>query len=189
MTTAKQAAANRRNARKSTGPKTREGKLRASMNALAHGLCATEPVVPGEDPARYRQVVEALRAEYEPRTPLEMLLVERAVAGLWRLARLQRIEAELLTANPAMYRQQSDYLKVVARDGSLEPTTGELLAESYRRLDAWQLSRYEATIERGVHRSLAALDRRRASDGPALAQAAGILASENDETKPTARKP
>ncbi|MFO7597397.1 MAG: hypothetical protein R6W92_13765 [Desulfocurvibacter africanus] len=113
----------------------------------------------------------------ETSTPLEMLLVERAVAGLWRLARLQRIEAELLTADPAMHRQQSDYLKVMARNGSLEPTTGELLAESYRRLDAWQLSRYEATIERAVYRALAALDRRRASSEPTIAQAAGVLAN------------
>lgn len=177
MTTARQAAANRRNARKSTGPKSREGKLRVSMNALAHGLCATEPVVPGEDPARYRQVLEALRAEYEPRTPLEMLLLERAAAGLWRLARLQRIEAALLTADPAMRRQQADHLKIVARDGSLEPTSGELLAASYRRLDAWQLSRHEATIERAVYRALAVLDRRRASDGPTIAQAADALAN------------
>lgn len=178
MTTAKQAEANRRNARKSTGPKTREGKLRASMNALKHGLCATEPVVPGEDPARYRQVIEALRAEYDPRTPLEMLLLERAAAGLWRLARLQRIEAELLTADPAMHRQHADYLKVVGRNGSLEPTSGELLAESYRRLDAWQLSRHEATIERAVFRALSVLDRRRASDEPTIAQAAVALAGQ-----------
>lgn len=178
MTTAKQAAANRRNSRKSTGPKSREGKLRASMNALRHGLCATMPVVPGEDPEHYRRVMEALRVEYDPRTPLEAMLVERAAAGLWRLARLQRIEAELLTADPAMHRRHADYFKVMARDGSLEPTAGELLAESYRRLDAWQLSRYEATIERAVYRALSVLDRRRDSGGPALTQGLDALANE-----------
>ena len=40
MTTAKQVAANRANAKQSTGPKTALGKIRASRNALSHGLSA-----------------------------------------------------------------------------------------------------------------------------------------------------
>jgi hypothetical protein len=40
MTSDLKIAANRKNSKKSTGPRTHEGKLRASHNALRHGLAA-----------------------------------------------------------------------------------------------------------------------------------------------------
>jgi hypothetical protein len=49
MTSEKQAEANRRNALKSTGPKTPEGKNAVRLNALKHGLLSQEILLPGED--------------------------------------------------------------------------------------------------------------------------------------------
>ena len=56
MTTDKQIEANRRNAEKSTGPRSEEGKARSSMNAIKHGLRAEQPVILGENPADYQRV-------------------------------------------------------------------------------------------------------------------------------------
>ncbi len=38
---------NRRNARRSTGPRTEEGKSIAKLNAVKHGILSAEVVVPG----------------------------------------------------------------------------------------------------------------------------------------------
>ena len=42
MTSERKKAANRRNAQKSTGPRTEEGKARVRLNALKHGLAAAK---------------------------------------------------------------------------------------------------------------------------------------------------
>ena len=67
MTSLKQIEANRRNALKSTGPRSEEGKQRSSRNALRHGLTAETVVEPLEDPEDYKLFEEAIAAEYDAR--------------------------------------------------------------------------------------------------------------------------
>src|SRR5687768_17091307 len=62
-TSARRLAANRRNAQRSTGPRTDAGKRRASRNALKHGLCSTSACLPGECPAAYATFVRELEEE------------------------------------------------------------------------------------------------------------------------------
>jgi len=94
MISAKQLDANRRNAEKSTGPRTPEGKAAASMNALQHGLRARRTVLPDENEEHFNQLCEDLEAEWQPRTPTERMLVEQMATDQWILARLARRERQ-----------------------------------------------------------------------------------------------
>jgi hypothetical protein len=97
MTSEKQARANRRNALKSTGPKTPDGKAAIRYNATKHGLLSREVLLPGEDENTLRELGELLRGELQPVGELENLLVDRIVAAHWRLRRLGWVEAGIFS--------------------------------------------------------------------------------------------
>src|SRR5215211_71824 len=92
MTSEKKAEANRRNALKSTGPKTPEGKDAVRLNALRHGLLSQDILLPGEDEEALRELDEHLRDELQPVGELESLFVDRIISAYWRLQRLGRVE-------------------------------------------------------------------------------------------------
>ncbi len=81
MASEKKVEANRRNAQKSTRPKTPEGKAAVRLNAAKHGLLSREAVLPGEDEAAFAGLGERLSAELQPVGELEGLLVERIAAA------------------------------------------------------------------------------------------------------------
>jgi hypothetical protein len=94
------AEASRRNGAKSRGPKTPEGKARASQNALKHGLRAQKHMLlPGESTAEYQRLEAALLEELAPEGALQAVLARRVVAAAWRLERVERIEAEVFAWN------------------------------------------------------------------------------------------
>jgi hypothetical protein len=92
MTSDKQADANRRNALKSTGPKTPEGKAVTRLNAVKHGLLSKDVLLPGDDESALKELGDRLRNELQPSGELEDQLVEQVIAGFWRLRRLRRVE-------------------------------------------------------------------------------------------------
>ncbi len=96
MTSLKQIEANRRNAAKSTGPTTVNGKRASRRNALRHGFTAETVLEPLEDPEEYRTFEAAIVAEYLPQSPVEQELVHRLASLFWRLRRATSIETGLL---------------------------------------------------------------------------------------------
>ena len=153
MTSEKKAEANRRNALKSTGPKTPEGNAIVRLNALKHGLLSREVLLPGEDEGVLRELAEGLRAELRPVGELENLLVDRITSLLWRLRRLGRVEAGIFV--------QESYGEVRVPDTS---TLGLAFLRDGNGANAFsKLSRYETAVERCLYKALHALQRSQAA--------------------------
>lgn len=95
MSSLRQIAANRRNALKSTGPITAEGKERSRGNAVRHGLTAETVIVALEDQEDYQAFEAAVIADYDSETAVERELVLRLASVLWRLRRATGIETAL----------------------------------------------------------------------------------------------
>jgi len=98
MATEAQIHANRKNAGKSTGPKTAEGKAKVSQNAVTHGLRAQRDIIIGEDPAEFAAHRRQLLAELAPVGAMQTMLAERVVHLSWRLRRAERIQNEVFDA-------------------------------------------------------------------------------------------
>ena len=88
MATERQIQANRRNAQKSTGPKTPRGRAAVRLNSLKHGLNAKTLILPGENRADYKALLHSLEAEHQPTTPRERRLVMQSAKATWRLRRI-----------------------------------------------------------------------------------------------------
>ena len=95
MTTFKQIEANRRNARRSTGPVSTEGKLRSRRNAARHGLTAETVIGTLEDAEDYKAFEAAVIADYDAQSAVERELVLRLASLLWRIRRATTMETGL----------------------------------------------------------------------------------------------
>jgi hypothetical protein len=104
MTSDRQIAANRRNAAKSTGPTTEQGKQRSRRNALRHGLTAETVISTLEDAQDYKAFEEAIAADFDAQSAVERELVLRLAGLLWRLRRTTRIEAGLFDIKQPVWK-------------------------------------------------------------------------------------
>jgi hypothetical protein len=92
MVSEKQLEANRRNAQKSTGPKTAEGKSSSSRNNLRHGLTGQISLLPTEDREAHDAFCNELIESFNPETPMERQLANSIAEDSWRLNRAGAIE-------------------------------------------------------------------------------------------------
>jgi len=143
----KQLEANRQNA-KLGGVKTEKGKAVSKYNAIKHGLLSKEVLLEDEDEAKLIEVGKKLRAELEPQTEFELVLVDRITANVWRLRRVMQIEQEMI----------ADDRKNTYNGGA--KTLGQAFSIDFANSDTYgKLIRYETSIERGIYKALHELQR------------------------------
>ncbi len=168
MATEAQKLANRRNAQKSTGPRTSEGKAAVSQNAIQHGLLTRQNVISSESQADFDLYREQMLGELAPASPMESMLAERIVSLSWRLKRAGRIQNQTIdalnadnTSSPLSKLAQSLLFKNhdQSQDGlstsAAHLTLGRMAIKDFanaRVLD--RLLMYERRIEHSLYKTL-----------------------------------
>jgi len=178
----RKAEANRRNASKSTGPRTPQGKSWSRRNALKHGILASQAVIATIEGRAERKLfeatVEGLAQDFQPVGTYEQLLVQEIAACFWRKRRLLTFEnraafqvrdrpVTALVNNPhdhagwrtAFYLQGG---KLVTTDQVYDAAglSGITLPDE---ADTMRVIRYEAAINRTRERAVRSLREMRAA--------------------------
>jgi hypothetical protein len=128
MTSFRQIEANRRNARKSTGPTTEEGKQRSRCNAVRHGLTAETVIGALEDAEDYQAFEAAIIADYDAQSAVERELVLRLASLLWRLRRATTMETGL-------FEIQADHLSGFRQTRQVRPASREFVYALFGQSD------------------------------------------------------
>jgi hypothetical protein len=166
--------ANRENAKKSTGPRTPEGKAASSRNRLVHGLRANKHILIGDDnPADFLLLLQSLDETFRPVGEGEEMLITQIAHDQWRLERALPMDA-------AIFRQRLEAVDSVdhgrrqslinerrnhERDPKMyapapdPPAEGDRLARAFMndcsKLNSLAaLTRYKAAIQLSIDRSL-----------------------------------
>src|SRR5580704_13025529 len=98
MATAAQIAANQENAKKSTGPRTVEGKRRSSLNALTFGLFSNDirQLFSDEDRIRYDDFIKIHSDAFLPKGPNEEWLANKIAETMFLLDRAHDLNLHIL---------------------------------------------------------------------------------------------
>ena len=156
MATQSQIDANRRNAQKSTGPTTPEGRAAVRHNALKHGLTAEILIPSMEEQPEFDRLCDAFETEYQPVGPTEESLLENLAAAKWRLSRARKAETGFfLKRSLDLEHESQDYRELPANGRlalivDLDSAGPDTLAK---------ISRYEARLERSFYKALTELRR------------------------------
>jgi hypothetical protein len=129
MTSFRQIDANRRNARKSTGPRTEEGKQRSRCNAVRHGLTAETVIGALEDAEDYQAFEAAIIADYDAQSAVERELVLRLASLLWRLRRAT-------TTETGLFEIQANHLREFREARQVLPASREVIYALFRETDS-----------------------------------------------------
>jgi hypothetical protein len=142
MVSEKQLEANRRNAQKSTGPKTAEGKSNSSRNNLRHGLTGQISLLPTEDRDAHDAYCNDLIDGFNPATLIERQLAHSIAEDFWRLNRAVAIETNIFALGHQHERRELQLALADARTFLAQANQFSLLTI------------YEQRINRNIQRNM-----------------------------------
>lgn len=135
---------NQRNALKSTGPKTPDGKVIASQNAIKHGLLSQELILKDESYQEFDDFRQDLYQALSPIGALEEVLVEKIVSSGWRFRRLVRVEKSFFEEEDEYALRPPEFCDAFKKSGG-----------NYMQI----LSRYESSLEKSFYKAIHELQR------------------------------
>jgi len=143
---------NRQNATHSTGPVTTEGKRRASLNAVRHGLTGQTVVLPSDDLSAYQESCRQFHDELKPLGLLEIKAVQTIADTHWRLDRIRAMENNLFSLG---FQEQSD--SVPSEDPAIHSALAQAKAVQVNADVLVRLSLYEQRLNRTLAQAKADL--------------------------------
>jgi len=99
-------AANRANAKLSTGPRTDTGKRVSALNAVKTGLTGRTVLLPSDDAVLYQQHVERFFRDHEPDCEREYELVQSLADTQWRLNRIPALKMAIYARGRVQFAEQ-----------------------------------------------------------------------------------
>src|ERR1700674_3609622 len=137
--------ANRRNAQRSTGPRTERGKSIARLNAVTRGLFAKHVVIPicdGDEAEKdFQLLLDGLHQEFQPVGLYEEWLGVKIAESMWRLRRATRCESGSVRESAAPWEKQRPW-----PDCEKNPRLVELQVNIWVLTDAEQHLRDSGTL-------------------------------------------
>jgi hypothetical protein len=118
-------AANRRNAQKSTGPRTQQGKERSRGNGLKHGMTGRGVVLPAGDADEVNARAEELRADLDPKSPLGRIMVRQLATLSVRMERGERQESAAIAGRVRGSGDGFDEARLEAAAGLFQGLAGD----------------------------------------------------------------
>jgi len=168
MATEAQILANRRNAQKSTGPRTPRGKAAGSQNAIKHGLLARQALIRSESQSDFDLYRDQILTELAPTSPMESMLAERIVNLSWRLKRAARIQnqtidslnarntsSQLAKLTQSLLSRGQDQSQTGLSESSPELALGRLALKDFSNSKVLEhLLMYERRIENSLYKTI-----------------------------------
>jgi hypothetical protein len=151
MLSLKQLAANRANAKKSTGPKTEEGKQRSSLNALRHGLTGQVSLMTDDDRAAHDAFSKSIIDDLKPVGAMELQLAQRIATDSWRINRLAAFEDNIY----CMWHETN--LPSHSNHPQIDTACSQTQTFLQKSDELNRLSLYEQRLNRSIQKNMAML--------------------------------